>query len=87
MATALLNSGHIAEPGTGVFAASAPGRGDVETITRKIIDSGVDIILSGGEVLLLPEDEIGHFGYSGLRGDGLNLIERARERGYQVVFT
>lgn len=87
LATALVNSGHIAEPGTGVFAASAESRGDIDTITRQIIESGTDIILAGGEVLLLPRDVKGRHGHPGVRADGLNLIDRARELGYAVVYT
>jgi alkaline phosphatase len=87
LATALVNSGHIAEPGTGVFAASSPSREGRDTISLQIIESGTDIILSGGEVLLLPEGEVGRHGLVGVRTDGLNLIERARELGYEVVYT
>jgi alkaline phosphatase len=87
LSTALVNSGHIAEPGTGVFAASSPRREATDTISLQIIESGTDIILSGGEVLLLPEGEIGRHGLVGVRTDGRNLIERARELGYEVVYT
>jgi alkaline phosphatase len=87
LATALVNSGHIAEPGTGVFAASSPARAATDTITLQIVESGTDFILSGGEILLLPEGVIGKFGLPGVRNDGLNLIERAEELGYQVVYT
>lgn len=86
LATALINSGHIAEPGTGVFAASAPSRGETDLITRQIIESGTDIIMAGGEVLLLPSGVKGRHGHPGLRADGLDLIERARELGYTVVY-
>jgi alkaline phosphatase len=86
-ATALVNSGHIAEPGTGVFASSSPSRLDTDFISRQVIESGTDIILSGGEVLLIPEGEIGRHGYLGVRKDSLNLIDRARELGYEVVYT
>ena len=87
LSTALVNTGHIAEPGTGVFAASAPRRDSTDTITLQIVESGTDIILSGGEVLLLPEGEIGRHGMVGVRRDGLNLIDRARSLGYEVVYT
>lgn len=87
MATALVNSGHMAEPGTGVFAASAPARDASDEITRQIIESGTDIILSGGEILLLPEGVVGTFRRPGVRRDGLDLIQRARELGYEVVYT
>ncbi|MGD2120868.1 MAG: alkaline phosphatase [Gemmatimonadota bacterium] len=87
LATALVNSGHIAEPGTGVFAASAPARDASDIITRQIIESGTDIILSGGEILLLPEGVEGTFMLPGVRKDSLNLIDRARELGYEVVYS
>ena len=87
LATALINSGHIAEPGTGVFAASAPNRSSLESITRQIVNSGTDIVLAGGEALMLPAGEVGFHRYTGMRRDGVNLIERARARGYRVVFT
>jgi alkaline phosphatase len=87
LATALVNSGHIAEPGTGVFAAGSPSREDTDAISRQVIESGTEIILSGGEILLLPQGVMGKHGSEGVRTDGLNLIERAEELGYRVVYT
>lgn len=87
LATALVNSGHLAEPGTGVFAASAPSRQDVDSITRQVIEGGTDIILAGGEALLLPKGVRGRHRRPGLRSDGRNMIDRARELGYRVVYT
>jgi alkaline phosphatase len=86
-ATALINSGHIAEPGTGVFAASWSKRTDYDPIVEQIITSDVDIILSGGEYLLLPEGVVGRHGEPGRRLDGRNLIEEAAGLGYTVVYT
>ncbi len=82
----ILNSGHIAEPGTGVFVASAPKRGDTDRICDGIINSGADVIMAGGEVLLLPEGVRGRHGGQGVRKDGKNLIETARELGYTIVY-
>jgi len=87
LATAIINSGHLAEPGTGVFVASAASRTAIETITRQVIESGTDIILGGGEALLLPSDVVGHHGVFGIRRDGVNLVERAEQLGYTVVYT
>lgn len=84
--TGLVNSGHLAEPGTGVFAASAPSREDADLITRQLIESGTDIILGGGEILFLPPTVVGRFGYPGVRQDSLNLLDHARELGYHVVY-
>ncbi|KPJ83193.1 MAG: alkaline phosphatase, partial [Gemmatimonas sp. SG8_17] len=87
LATAVINSGHLAEPGTGVFLASAYARSDVDTITLQIIESGTDIILGGGEALLLPPDVVGRHRVKGIRQDGRNLVERAGELGYTIVYT
>ncbi|MFW5947820.1 MAG: alkaline phosphatase [Gemmatimonadota bacterium] len=87
LATVLINSGHIGEPGTGVFAASAQSRADVEAITDRILASGTDIILVGGEALMLPAGRRGRHGYGGIRRDGADLVERARELGYRIVYT
>lgn len=83
--TGIINSGTIVEPGTGVFAASDLSRANEEAIAKKIIESGVDLIFSGGEAVMLPEGMQGRFGM-GKRKDGLNLIEIAKQKGYHVVF-
>ena len=87
LTTALINSGHICEPGTGVFAASSKDRSNTDTISIQIIYSGLDLILSGGEVLLIPENVTGFFGEKGRRKDGRNLIQEAIDLGYTVVYT
>ena len=46
--TGLVNSGHLAEPGTGVFGASSPSRENADLITKQLIEGGTDIILGGG---------------------------------------
>lgn len=85
--TGLVNSGSIIEPGTACFVASAENRKNGEEITRQVVESGVDVILSGGEEWLLPVGEKGRHGGEGRRGDGRNLVEWARENGYAVVYT
>ena len=87
LATALVNSGHIAEPGTGVFAASSPNRQRTDIISLQIIESGVDILFSGGEELLIPRGVVGYHGFEGIREDSLNLMDRARELGYRIIYT
>ena len=85
-ATALIASGCITEPGTAVFVASVKCRfRERDYIAKQVIESGVHVILSGGEAFLLPEGVTGRHG-EGRRADGLNLIERAKELGYTVVF-
>ena len=86
MATALINSGHICEPGTGVFVAGSEQRSNSDYISDQIINSGTDIIFSGGEALLLPEGITGRHGEPGVRADGKNLIDKAKELGYTVIY-
>lgn len=86
LAVGVVNSGNIDEPGTGVFLASAKSRKDGEEIAKQIVLSGAQVILSGGEMWLLPQGVKGRHG-EGQRTDGRNLIEEARKRGYAVVYT
>ena len=82
----LIQSGHIAEPGTGVFATSSDSRGKAAAIAAGVIARDFPLCFAGGEVMLLPEGEMGRHGEPGIRTDGRNLIEEAREAGYTVVF-
>jgi alkaline phosphatase len=82
----IINSGTVVEPGTGVFVASDVSRGNENAIAKKIIESGADLIFSGGEQVLLPEGMTGRYG-TGKRKDGLNLIENAKRNGYEIVYT
>lgn len=84
--TGIVNSGHIIEPGTGVFVASSTSRGNREEIALKIIQSGTDLIFSGGEDYLLPKGVQGKF-CEGKREDGLNLVEWAKKNGYTVIYS
>lgn len=87
--TALINSGIISEPGTGAFVAKVKNRQQNAEITKQIIESGVDIILGGGEVWYLPKGTAGRYAKASQsrREDGLNLIELAKQKGYTVVYT
>ncbi len=84
-AVALVQTGHIAEPGTGVFVASNESRSNTQEIAADVIESGAQVILAGGERFLLPAGTEGRHG-PGEREDGENLIERAEELGYTVVY-
>lgn len=83
--TGLINSGSIIEPGTGAFVASVVSRKNYAEITKQIMESGVDVILSGGEEWFLPKGVNGRH-TSGMREDGLNLISYAKQLGYHVVY-
>jgi alkaline phosphatase len=87
--TALINSGMIHEPGTAAFVAKAPHRRLFAEITKQVVESGVDVILGGGEMWYLPEGVAGKHTKpdQSQRKDGLNLIEQAKKKGYTVVYT
>ncbi|MGC9524960.1 MAG: alkaline phosphatase [Limnospira sp.] len=86
-ATAVINSGFIAEPGTGVFLADVFNRRETEEITAEVLESGANVILGGGETDYLPVGTFGFFGEEGTREDGRNLIEEATDLGYTIVYT
>ncbi|MEM8503704.1 MAG: alkaline phosphatase [Cyanobacteria bacterium P01_D01_bin.1] len=85
-AVGIINSGFIAEPGTGVFLADADSRRATEEITAEVLDSGAEVILGAGETDYLPVGTVGLFGEEGTREDGRNLIEEATEAGYTIVY-
>lgn len=83
----IVNSGHIGEPGTGVFLASHKTRNDKTAIAVKVLQSGADLIFCGGEKYLLPQGTIGIHGVEGVRTDDRNLLAEAASRGYKVIYT
>jgi alkaline phosphatase len=85
-ATGLVQTGHIAEPGTAAFIASVKKRNQYTEIARQVVQSGVPVILGGGEAMLLPKGVAGRHG-DGMREDGLDLIQWAKGSGYTVVYT
>jgi glycerophosphoryl diester phosphodiesterase len=104
--TALVQSGAIFEPGTAAFVAetgeievdgeTVVPRGQLADIAKQVIESGVDFILAGGEVTLLPVGTDGFHGTaeeydaistSSVRRPSENLIELAESLGYTVVYT
>ncbi|WP_246605391.1 alkaline phosphatase [Sphaerospermopsis torques-reginae] len=66
-ATALIQSGQMAEPGTAAFAAETTNRlgNDIRArdkyaeIIEQTIRSGTDIIMGGGELYMLPKGKTG----------------------------
>lgn len=83
----IINTGHLAEPGTGCMLASVTSRRNTTEIVSQLVASQAELILGGGEVFFLPEGVVGHHGEPGTRKDGRNLVEEARQAGYTVIFT
>ncbi len=84
--TGLVQTGHIAEPGTAAFIASVKSRSDHAEIARQVVQSGIPVILGGGEAMLLPKGIAGRHG-DGIRTDGLDLVAWAKANGFTVVYT
>ncbi len=82
----LVQSGVATEPGTAAFVASVPKRSQHDDIAQQLVESNVAVLLSGGERYFLPQGTDGVHG-PGVRSDDLNLIERAQQLGYTVVYT
>ncbi len=87
IAVGVINSGHLAEPGTGVFLANAKSRRMYTDIAADIVASGAELIFGGGERFLIPAGAQGHWTEAGERRDGRNLIDEAAAAGYTVVYT
>ena len=101
--TLLLQSGHLAEPGSAAFAAKTTNRAgnDVRArdkyaeIIEHVIRSGTDVIMGGGELYMLPIGTTGFHVTAALdasetraqRRPATNLIELAKSLGYTVVYT
>ncbi|MGQ9873210.1 alkaline phosphatase [Leptodesmis sp.] len=103
-ATALIQSGHIGEPGTAAFAAATlnripdpavRARDKTAEIAEQVIRSGTDVIMSGGEVYLLPKGTTGFHVTPEIDAQfddpadrpTINLIDLAKSLGYTVVYT
>jgi len=84
-AVGIVQTGHIAEPGTAVFLASSEERKNRDEIAAKVIGSGAQVIMAGGEKYLLPKGAQGVHG-EGARKDERNLVEEAESAGYTVVY-
>jgi alkaline phosphatase len=79
MRTGLVTTTTITHATPAAFAAHVAYRGMEAEIAVQLIENRVDLLLGGGRRNFLPEP-------SGRRDDGLDLIEQARELGYQIIF-
>ncbi|MGD8627743.1 MAG: alkaline phosphatase [bacterium] len=62
------------------FLAHVRSREEHENIAAQIVEGSANVVLGGGRMFFQPPPE-------GKRSDGRDLVETARERGFQVVFT
>ncbi|MFM7134291.1 MAG: alkaline phosphatase, partial [Planctomycetota bacterium] len=85
-AVGIVNSGHLAEPGTACFLANVPKRSMMTEVARQLLVDRPNVILGGGEALFLPKGVQGRHGV-GVREDGRDLLDEAAKAGYVVVRT
>lgn len=85
-AIAIVNSSTLTEPGTAAFLVSVEDRDNDVEIAALLLAQAPDIMLGGGEQFFLPRGVRGVHG-EGVRDDGRNLVDEAREAGYSVVHT
>jgi len=83
----IINSGHLAEPGTAVFLTTVPDRKLTDLITEQLVNQNAKVIFGGGEELFLPPFKIGFHKKPGIRSDGKDIIELAIQLGYKVIYT
>uniref|UniRef100_UPI00286B37D6 alkaline phosphatase n=1 Tax=Chamaesiphon sp. OTE_8_metabat_110 TaxID=2964696 RepID=UPI00286B37D6 len=102
-ATVLIQSGHLAEPGSAAFAAKTTNRDGNEIrardkyaeIIEQVIRSGTNVIFGGGELYMLPKGTTGFHVTAAVdasesspqRRPTTNLIDLAKSLGYTVVYT
>jgi alkaline phosphatase len=89
LATGIINSGIIQEPGSAAFVARVAQRSDFNGITKQLIEKAPDVILGGGERYFLPKGTAGRYtsAENAARTDNVNLIDLAKQKGYTVIYT
>lgn len=78
LTTGLVTTAYITDATPGSFAAHALDRGEKEAIAEQLLEQGIEVILGGGIRRFVPTP-------SGTRTDGRNLLDEAREQGYEVI--
>ena len=81
MATGLIATSRVTHATPASFAAHVPDRWQENEIASQMMQQNVDLIFGGGRRHFLPGSQ------KGQREDERNLLEEAREDGYQVVTT
>jgi alkaline phosphatase len=85
MAVGLVTNVHLTHATPAGFAAHVPHRSMMREIASQMLESGVNVLLGGGEDEFLPTTAAGCYPESGERSDGRNLIDEAIGAGYSYV--
>lgn len=86
LSTGLVTTGEITDASTAAFDAHVADRGQQTEIARQYIEeTGVDVLLGGGEDFWYPAGDEGAVEGGESRSDQGNLVERAQGLGYEYV--
>lgn len=86
LSTGLVTTGEITDASTAAFGAHVEDRGMQTEIARQYIEeTGVDVLLGGGEDFWYPAGNPGEIEGGTSRSDQGNLVEKAQELGYDYV--
>lgn len=86
LSTGLVTTGEITDASTAAFGAHVEDRGMQTEIARQYIEeTGVDVLLGGGEDFWYPAGNPGKIEGGTSRSDQGNLVERAQELGYEYM--
>lgn len=77
--TGIVTTSGITDATPAAFSAHIDHRSKQTEIARQQLRQGIELLLGGGRVFFLPESA------GGTRTDRINLINTARDRGYQYV--
>jgi alkaline phosphatase len=94
-AVGIVSNANVLAPGTGVFYGKISPEQMLPidktssgwmTVAEQMLEAKPDLVLGGGETFFLPAGAAGRHG-KGRRTDGKDLIARAKELGYHVIYT
>lgn len=86
LSTGLVTTGEVTDASTAAFGAHVEDRSEQTEIARQYIeDTGVDVLLGGGEDFWYPAGDDGAIEGGESRSDQGNLVERAQELGYEYA--
>lgn len=91
LATGLVSDTRLTHATPASFAAHVPNRWSEEQIAQNMIKIAPDVLLSGGLSYFIPKGTerkiTQNFHVKSKRNDGLDLIQMAKNKNYQVAYT
>lgn len=84
-ATGLISTARITHATPAAYASNVRQRGMEDAIASQYLESGVDVLLGGGERHFVASEEESTYGRS-KRKDGIHLVSQFEDAGYEVVY-